>query len=243
MKGVFITATDTDCGKTEISLGLMEALQRRGLAVLGMKPVASGCHRTPHGLRNDDALRLQSQGSLALPYEAVNPYAFEPPIAPHIAAGSSGVEIDLEDICTGARRLAAQSDFLVMEGVGGWRVPLGAALSMSDVPKALGLPVVLVIGLRLGCINHGLLTVESIRAGGIRLAGWIANQVDPDMDAYQENLATLGALIDEPCLGIVPWLASPEPGRVADHLEVDELLRAGPEELRGRGGPRRGQAA
>jgi dethiobiotin synthetase len=224
MKGVFITGTDTDCGKTEMALSLMDALRQRGIAVLGMKPVASGCEPTHEGLRNDDARRLQAQASRELPYELINVYAFEPPIAPHIAAGKAGVEIELDVIRAGAKHLMDRSDFLVVEGVGGWRVPLGPSLSLSDLPLALDLPVILVSGIRLGCINHTLLTVESIRASGARLAGWIANQIDPDMLVCDENLATLAALIDAPCLGVVPWMAPPDPRRTAKHLDLAPLL-------------------
>jgi dethiobiotin synthetase len=224
MKGVFVTGTDTDCGKTEISVALMLALQARGHWVLGMKPVASGCERTSKGLRSDDARRLRAQGSAEVPYELVNPYAFEPPIAPHIAAGQSGREIELPVILAAARSLAEQCDLLVVEGVGGWRVPLGPALFVSDLPLALGLPVLMVCSLKLGCINHTLLTAESIRATGNRLIGWVANQVDPNMHARQENLATLAALIGAPCLGVVPWLTSPESRRIANQLAPSPLL-------------------
>jgi dethiobiotin synthetase len=224
MNGVFITGTDTDCGKTEISLGLMDALQRRGLRVQGMKPVATGCEQTAEGRRNDDARFLQAQSSREMPYSLVNPYAFAPPIAPHIAAGQAGVDIELGVIRDGAERLAAEGDFLVVEGVGGWHVPLGPSLSVCDLPQALDLPVVLVTGLRLGCLNHTLLTAESIRAHGARFIGWIANQIDPEMRVQDENLATLAALLDVPCLGTVPWLASPDPRRVAAHLYSDPLV-------------------
>ena len=224
MRGVFITGTDTDCGKTEISVALMVALRQLGLAVLGMKPLASGSARTSLGLRSQDALRILAQGSRDVPYELVNPYPFEPPIAPHIAAGEEGMEIELQVIEDCAEQLAAKSDFLLVEGVGGWRVPLGPALSVSDLPQALGLPVVLVVGLRLGCINHSLLTVESIRASGTRFAGWVANQIDPDMLVHDENLATLAALIDAPCLGIVPWMASLDPAQMAEYLDPGPLL-------------------
>jgi len=224
MKGAFITGTDTDCGKTEIALALMDALRKRGLSVLGMKPVASGCKHTRKGPRNEDAQRLRAQGSSELSYDLVNPYAFEPPIAPHIAAGQAGLEIELETIRGSAERLARLCDFLVVEGVGGWRVPLGPSLSVSDLPRALDLPVILVSGIRLGCINHSLLTAESIRASGARLAGWVANQIDPDMLVHDENLATLAALIDAPCLGVVPWMVSPDPRQLAKHLDPVSLL-------------------
>jgi dethiobiotin synthetase len=228
MKGVFVTGTDTDCGKTEVGLGVMVALKRRGLRVLGMKPIASGCERTADGLRNEDALRLQAEGSLEVDYDLVNPYCFEPPIAPHIAAGRAGLEIELEVIRDRAHKLAAQADFLVVEGVGGWRVPLGPALSVSDLPLSLGLPVVLVVGLKLGCINHSLLTAESVRATGNRLIGWIANQMEPNMRARDENLATLAALLGVPCLGVVPWQTSPDPRRVADILTLNGLVKPDP---------------
>jgi len=223
MKGVFVTGTDTDCGKTAICLGLMVSLQRQGLNVLGMKPVASGCERVAAGLRNEDALRLQAQGSSYVDYDLVCPYSFEPPIAPHIAAGRAGVEIELAVIRNRAHRLAARADFLVVEGVGGWRVPLGPALSVRDLPLDLGLPVILVVGLKLGCINHSLLTAESILASGNRLAGWVANQIEPDMMAREDNLATLAALLGVPCLGVVPWLASPDSNQVADRLTLAPL--------------------
>jgi len=224
MNGVFVTGTDTDCGKTLVSVALMEGLQQRDLVVLGMKPVASGCVRTSEGLRNQDALRLQAGGSRERPYELINPYAFEPPIAPHIAAGRIGVEIERKVIATRAEQLAADTDFLVVEGVGGWRVPLGPSLSVSDLPPALDLPVILVSGIRLGCINHSLLTVESIRASGARLIGWVANEIEPHMLARDEILADLSAMIDVPCLGLVPWTASPDPCRLADYLDTGPLL-------------------
>jgi dethiobiotin synthetase len=224
MNGVFVTGTDTDCGKTQVSLALMERLQQCGLTVLGMKPVASGCERTSQGLRNQDALRLQAGGSLERPYELINPYAFEPPIAPHIAAGRVGVEIERKVITARAEQLAADADFLVVEGVGGWRVSLGPSLSVSDLPSALDLPVVLVSGIRLGCINHTLLTVESIRSSGAWIIGWVANEIDPHMLARDETLADLSARIDVPCLGLVPWTASPDPYRLADYLDTGPLL-------------------
>ncbi|KAA6187778.1 dethiobiotin synthase [Thiohalocapsa marina] len=232
MSGVFITGTDTDVGKTEVSLGLMHALQGRGCSVLGMKPVASGGtpttqgsgQRTGQGIRCADALRLQAQGSWPVDYAQVNPYAFAPAIAPHIAAGEAGVEIALAPIRAAYDALAAQADWVVVEGVGGWRVPLGASLAVSDLPRALDLPVLLVVGLRLGCINHSLLTAESIRAGGGVLTGWIGVQLEPHMPAADGNIATLCALIDAPNLGIVPYLPDPDAEQVAEALLLDPLL-------------------
>ena len=226
MKGLFVTGTDTGCGKTEVSLGLMAAWQTRGLRVLGMKPVATGCRPGSSGLRNEDALRLQHQGSSEAPYGLVNPYAFEPPIAPHIAAGQAGVEIELTSIASAYRRLAAESDRVVVEGIGGWRVPLGSSLSVSDIPKALKLPVLLVVGLRLGCLNHALLTMESIRAQGRYLAGWVANGIDPKMQASDANLATLAALMGAACIGVIPWISQPEPEALAAYLNPRLLANA-----------------
>lgn len=224
MKGIFVTGTDTDCGKTEIALGLMAAAQARGLTVLGMKPVASGCQAGAEGPKSADALALLAQGSHASPYPLVNPYALLPPIAPHIAAGEAGVSIELAPIVTAYQALVEQADWVVVEGVGGWRVPLGPTLSVSDLPLALDLPVIMVTGLKLGCINHSLLTAEAIRAHGAQLVGWVANQVDPAMLAREQNIATLAALIGAPCLGVVPHLEDPTPEAVAAHLKVGRLL-------------------
>ncbi|ESQ12757.1 MAG: dethiobiotin synthase [Thiohalocapsa sp. PB-PSB1] len=240
MSGVFVTGTDTDAGKTEICLGLMAALQQQGLSVLGMKPVASGGSLCPdHLIDNrpgqpalccEDALRLQSQGSRQVRYETVNPYAFDPPIAPHLAAAEVGVQIELEVLRTAYAELTGQADFVVVEGVGGWRVPLAPRLAVSDLPMALDLPVLLVVGLRLGCINHALLTAEAIRARGACLIGWVANLVDPNMLAPDRNIATLSAEIDAPMLGSVPWLDRMEPNIIGAHLRVDSLVQQKPRE-------------
>jgi len=227
MSGVFITGTDTGVGKTEISLGLMAALQQHGQSALGMKPIASEGRAGEHGLRCEDAVRLQAQGSLRVPYERVNPYAFEPPIAPHIAAAGAGIKVELARIRHAYNELAGQTSWVVVEGVGGWRVPLAPSLAVSDLPTALDIPVVLVIGLRLGCINHSLLTAEAIRDRGVCLAGWVGSLIDPGMSARDENIATLAALIDAPCLGIVPWLEQPRADLVAAHLTIDPILSLG----------------
>lgn len=224
MTGLFVTGTDTDCGKTEVALGLMAAWQARGRRVLGMKPVASGCAWTPAGLRNADAERLQAQGSLPVPYAWVNPYTFSPPIAPHIAAERAGTRIALETVRAAYAELAATADLVLVEGIGGWRVPLGPELFVADLAKALDVPVVLVVGLKLGCLNHGLLTAAAIRADGQRLIGWVANRVDPEMAAVDDNVATLTAAIDAPCLGVVPWLARPTALACAAHLDLEPIV-------------------
>ena len=218
-QGIFITGTDTGCGKTEITLGLMHRLQQTGRLVLGMKPVASGCDSTAEGLRNPDALRIQQQCSLMIPYDLVNPFAFAPAIAPHLAAAQAGEPIRVERILTSYDELADRSDCLLVEGLGGWRVPLGPHLTLPDLVRAMDLPVILVVGLRLGCLNHALLTQESILHAGLELRGWIANQIDPHMQAREENLETLRSWLYAPCLGVVPYLEQPSPERIGQYLE------------------------
>lgn len=222
-KGLFITGTDTGCGKTEVTLGLMGRLQQQGESVLGMKPVASGAQRTPEGLRNEDAVRIQRQCSRQLPYEWINPFAYEPPIAPHLAAVSTGRAIDQQAILEGCTRMRGMADWVMVEGVGGWRVPLDAVSSVADLAALLQLPVILVVGLRLGCINHALLTEACIRLSGVRLLGWVANQVEPAMEALEGNLGTLRERLSAPCLGVIPWLESPNPVSVGGYLDIDLL--------------------
>jgi len=214
----FITGTDTGCGKTEVTLGLMARFQARGERVLGMKPVASGAAVTAGGLRNDDALRIQAQGSFQAPYGQLNPYVFEPPIAPHLAARQAGRVIAAERIAECCRSLSSSADRVLVEGVGGWQVPLGDTETVADLARHLGFPVLLVVGMRLGCINHALLSVQSILASGCELAGWVANQVDPRMQAVADNLETLRQRIGAPLLGHVPALPEPDPDVIAGLL-------------------------
>ena len=218
--GYFITGTDTGIGKTVVTLGLMRWLQDQGLRVAAMKPVASGCERTPLGLRNADALQLQTQASMPLDYAEVNPYAFEPPIAPHIAAGQAGVRIDLDIIQQGMRQLAACSDVVCVEGVGGRLVPLNDRETVADLAAGLGLGVVLVVGMRLGCLNHALLTARAIEASGAPLAGWVANGLPPVPDYLEENINTIKSRISAPLLGVVPVLAAPVAGQVRITLDL-----------------------
>ena len=229
MTACFVTGTDTDAGKTVVTAGLMLAARRRGLTVAGGKSVASGCERTPLGLRNADALAIQAQCHPALPYDAINPFAFEPAIAPHIAAGEAGIPLTLASLERPMRSLLARNaDLTLIEGAGGWRVPLNERESLSDLAIALALPVVLVVGVRLGAINHARLTLESIRGDGLTVAGWVASGIDPDLPRCRQNLDTLAGWLGEqggvPCLGVVPWLPSPSAERVADFLDIDPLL-------------------
>lgn len=216
-----MTGTDTGVGKTLVAAGLIHALRARGLRVAGMKPVASGSVATADGLRNDDALALQAAASARWPYETVNPYAFEPAIAPHIAAAEAGVAVELDVIETAYRALAAGSDAVVVEGAGGFLVPLAPGLSFADLPGALGLEVILVVGLRLGCLNHAFLSAGAIAARSLPLAGWVGSQVDPACARLDANLAALREGIAAPCLGVVPWLDRPTATAAAGRLSVD----------------------
>jgi dethiobiotin synthetase len=221
----FVTGTDTEIGKTTIAAGLLHAARLRGLSSAAAKPVASGCVMTADGLRNDDALALLGECSLALRYEEVNPLAFAPAIAPHLAAREAGVQLDVASLLGPVRAILAKgADFSLVEGAGGWRVPLTGGENLSDLAVALGLPVILVVGVRLGCINHAVLSMEAIERDGLRLAGWVANVVDPHTSRLEENLATLTERLAAPCLGRVPRLAQATPAAVAAHLDLDRLV-------------------
>ena len=208
--GYFITGTDTGVGKTLIAAAFMRRQAALGRSVVGMKPVASGSHPTPAGLRNDDALLLLDESTARHPYPVVNPYAFAPPIAPHLAAEAAGMTIELPRLIAAYEVLARHADVVIVEGAGGWRLPLGSTTLLSDFPEMLGLGVILVVGLRLGCINHALLTSEAILRGGRSpLVGWIGNGIEPDFAPLKENIETLRQRIPAPCLGLVPPLAPP----------------------------------
>lgn len=220
----FIAGTDTDIGKTTIAAGLLQAARADGLSTLGAKPVASGCERIAAGLRNADALALIEQSTLRLPYEQVNPFAFEPAIAPHLAALEAGMTLEVETLATAMRHVLAQgADFTLVEGAGGWRVPLSAQAALSDLAVALQLPVILVVGVRLGCINHALLSAEAIARDGLHLAGWVANVIDPQTSRLEENLASLADRLGAPCLGRVPRLQQASAKAVAGHLHLHLL--------------------
>lgn len=221
--GFFITGTDTGVGKTEVTAALAYELRRHGIAVAAMKPVASGCEPTPEGLRNSDALKLQAQCSVATDYERINPYAFAPPIAPHIAARDCGVEIDLGRLEHKFRDLAAGADCVLVEGVGGFEVPLGEVETTADLAQRLDLPIILVVGMRLGCINHTLLTAAAIARRGLTCAGWVANCVDPDMARVQENIDELRLRLAAPLLGVVPRLPEVTAEQLAPFLDLGAL--------------------
>jgi len=220
----FVTGTDTEVGKTTIAAGLLHAARLAGLSTAAAKPVASGCENTAEGLRNSDALALLGECTLPLHYDQVNPLAFEPAVAPHLAAREAGIALTVAALAKPVRDvLALQAQFSLVEGAGGWRVPLAGDETLSDLAIQLGLPVILVVGVRLGCINHALLSVEAIERDGLRVAGWVANIVDPATSRLQENLETLDQRINAPCLGRVPRLPTAAPVEVARYLDLAHL--------------------
>ena len=221
---LFVTGTDTGVGKTRIAAALCRAFAAAGLRVAAMKPVASGCERTPKGLRNEDALALLAAMNVRAPYDEVNPYAFAPAIAPHIAAQEAGIDIDFAVLDRAYERLRLRSEALIVEGAGGWLAPLDATRGFADLAAHWQLDVVLVVGLRLGCLNHALLTVESIERRGLRLRGWVANSIDPHFERRAENVAALDSRIAAPRLGSLPFAPQADPESTALALAVPALM-------------------
>ncbi|HDY84504.1 hypothetical protein LCGC14_0580420 [marine sediment metagenome] len=215
MNSVFVTGTDTDVGKTRISVALIELLQRQHQRVAAMKPIASGCEMTNVGLRNDDALKLAEQANVDLAYDVINPYAFAPAIAPHIAADQVDVAVELTVIKQRFDVIQQQADVVVVEGAGGWLVPINSTETIESLAVALNLPVILVVDIRLGCINHALLTVKAIESTGLKLQGWVANNFGRNAESI-EIAETLTQRIWAPCLGYVPILEANE--SAADYL-------------------------
>jgi dethiobiotin synthetase len=218
---LFITGTDTDVGKTVVACGFLAAANQQGLRTAAIKPVAAGCEVTEQGMSNSDALQLQAAASHKLSYQQINPVALEPAIAPHIAAAEAGLRMSasrLVGYCRGVSLMPV--DMVVVEGAGGWRVPINSRETLADVARELECAVIVVVGMRLGCLNHALLTMEAIRRDGLQIAGWVANILDPEMPRLQENIDTLKQCINEPCLGTVPRLDDLSAERVADFLTV-----------------------
>lgn len=212
-RGVFVTGTDTGIGKTAASRLLVQGLVGRGESVAVMKPVSSGCERSEQGLRNADALALMSASNVAASYELVNPYAFAPPVSPHLAAADTGIEIRLDRIKTCYDTLAGRAGLVIVEGVGGWQVPLSATTTVADLALALELPVILVVGMRLGCLSHALLTDQAIRSSGARPMGWVANCLEADDFALEGCIETLKTRIGSPLLASIPRIPGFEDGR------------------------------
>ncbi len=226
-KGFFVTGTDTGVGKTLFSAALLHVLNDLGLRAVGMKPVAAGADFLDGVWVNEDVALLRAASGVTASNELVNPYLFRDPIAPHLAAERQGVRIEIPRIVAACEALAEQAGVVVVEGVGGLRVPLGPLNDGADLAGALGLPLILVVGMRLGCLNHALLTVEAIERRGLMLAGWVANRLDPAMAAYEENLASLDHRLPAPRLAELPHLGHPDPRRLARFLppkRVADLL-------------------
>jgi dethiobiotin synthetase len=214
MNSLFVTGTDTGVGKTLVSCALLHALRKHHARVAGMKPVAAGAIPTSTGWASEDALALRAASSLRVPAELDNPVLLPDPLSPHLAAQRNGTMIDITHLAHCYKQLAQQADAVVVEGAGGFLVPLTPTATGADLAQALALPVVLVVGLRLGCLNHALLTAEAIRAHGLQLAGWVANRIDPAMACQQENIEFLRQRLGAPLLGDVPHQALPDPARV-----------------------------
>lgn len=223
MSGFFITGTDTGVGKTLAACAVLRALARRGLRVIGMKPVAAGASMTNGRLVNEDVTAHQAAGNVYAPDALVNPYCFAPPIAPHLAAAQAGVAIELPRLLAAYADLAALADCVVVEGAGGFRVPLGPAFDTADLAAHLRLPVILVVGMRLGCVNHALLTAAAVSAAGLPLAGWIANHIDPDMLYADENVRALQERISAPLLARARYSVCPREAMDAGNLDIDAL--------------------
>lgn len=217
----FVTGTDTDVGKTYCSVALLEKFSQAGLKTLALKPVASGCELTSDGLRNADALALMQQATIKVPYEEVNPFTFEPAIAPHLAAKMANKRVtvrQLEGFCKGTMTLN-RPDVLLVEGAGGWRCPINERETLADLAISLRAEIILVVGIKLGCINHAILTAEAIRRDGLVLAGWIANCISPATSYKEENIESINHYLNAPLLGVMPFGAS----SASSHLELSAL--------------------
>lgn len=223
--GCFVTGTDTGVGKTLVSCALLHQLRRRHAAVVGMKPVAAGAEQGPAGWGNEDVFALRAASSLAVAPELDNPYLLHDPLSPHLAARRMGQTLDIALIAQRYRSLAAQADAVVVEGAGGFCVPLNETQTGADLARALALPVILVVGLRLGCLNHALLSAQAIRAQGLRLAGWVSSRIDPAMLAADDNVATLSQRLSAPLLADIGYLAAPDPARIGFGVDASELSR------------------
>ena len=221
----FVTGTDTEVGKTFVTVAMLQAAAVQGLRTLGLKPVAAGAEETPQGLRNEDALALAGAMTLDLPYDQVNPAVYRTPASPHIAAAIDNKATTISRLvgfCRGAMMHSYDVGFI--EGAGGWRVPVNERELLSQLPQALELPVILVVGMRLGCLNHAMLTAEAIRRDGLELAGWVANHIDPAMGFPEENVNTLKGALRAPCLGVIPHSSCIESAAPSDFIKIDFLL-------------------
>lgn len=224
----FITGTDTGVGKTFASCVLLEAARQQGLRTLALKPVAAGCDDIDGALRNDDALQLQRHMSESLDYDQINPFALRAAVAPHIAAKREDRRLLVSRIAGLVRGAAMHpADITLVEGAGGWYVPLNDKETLADLVRELQLPVIMVVGMRLGCLNHAILTSRAIFRDGLRMAGWIANVIDPYMSELDANIDTLKNLLSAPCLGVIPHTPAPDFAKLASSVQIDLLLSQG----------------
>jgi dethiobiotin synthetase len=223
MSAWFITGTDTEIGKSMVTATLLHAFAARGQRVAGMKPIAAGATWNGSRWHNDDVALISAASNVAIAAEHVCPYLLQEPAAPHIAAGLEGIHFDLDHIEAALQSIRRQAEIVMVEGVGGFRVPLSDSQDTADLALKLDLPLILVVGMRLGCISHALLTVEAIRARGLVLAGWVANQIDPAMSHVAANFTALRTRIDAPCLGHIPYLVPADPRMAVEHLNLNLL--------------------
>ncbi len=219
----FVAGTDTGVGKTLVSAAFIHALVRSGLKAVGMKPIAAGSTELDGKLANEDVDTLAAEAGIALPVQMTSPYILREACAPHVAAALEGVTIEKNMLFDAYRQTAERAEAVVVEGVGGFRVPLNDDFNTADLAAGLRLDVILVVGLRLGCLNHALLTAESIAARGLKLAGWVANQIDPAMPHQQASVQALQARLPAPLLGVVPWMAVPKAAFAAEHIAFEHL--------------------
>lgn len=226
MKDFFVSGTNTEVGKTWVCRALLLAAKSQGLRTIAVKPIAAGCERTPGGLRNEDALLLQDAVTEPLLYQQINPVALEPAIAPHIAAERVGLDLSVTYLAHRCvETLREVHDFALVEGAGGWRVPVNRRETLADLAVTLQLPVILVVGMELGCLNHALLTAEAIRRDGLRLAGWVANSPGPAMPCLEENIGSLRDRLPAPLLGQIPFTADQNLAAAAKLLDLTPLLK------------------
>jgi dethiobiotin synthetase len=221
--GYFITGTDTGVGKTLVACALLHAFADAGQRGVGMKPVAAGASRSAEGLLNDDVVQLRAASSIVCDLALINPYCFEPAMAPHLAARRAGITIDLMRIKQAYVQLAALADTVIVEGAGGFCVPLNSSEDTADLAQQLQLPVILVVGMRLGCLNHAVLTAHEIRARRLKLAGWIANRIDPAMAAADDNVAALNDRLRAPLLGEIAFASVPVVRKAAASIDLSLL--------------------
>lgn len=225
MSGFFITGTDTEIGKTLVSSLLIEIFVDESFKVVGMKPIASGAKIIDGALKNDDALSLMQASNVDVDYQFINPYVFESAISPHIAAQEAGVEITCNVIKSNFEQLEKKSDVVIVEGVGGWHAPLSSHTTVADLAEELHLPVILVVGLRLGCLNHALLTAQAIRQSGLPIAGWVANHVTKDFSSAEENISTLKHFLNDfSFLGSIPYQTNLNNKYPKHHLNKETLI-------------------